>query len=152
MDGPEPQPEPELGDPKTKRILVVDDDESILEMLKMMVLKEGFLVETAVDGKEAIQRVAAQSPDLVLLDFMLPVMGGFEVLKALQKEDARVPIVVVTGRNLDRPMVEMVRQEANVIDFMTKPIKPAVLAGLLHRVLKTRPPEVDRRTHINPWG
>ena len=143
-------PEQELGDPKEKCILIVDDDESIQSLLQMMVKKEGFQVETAFDGKEAVRKVVARSPDLILLDVMMPVMGGLEALKAFQAEDAGVRVIVITGRQLDRTMVEILRQESNVVDFMTKPIKPAVLAGILHRLLKTRPPDMDRSTH-SPW-
>ena len=144
-------PLPELEDPKNKLILIVDDDESILDLLEHVVKKEGFRVERAADGQEAVRKVDALSPDLIILDFMLPGMGGFEVLKDLQMGDARMtPVLVITGRRIDRQTVDMIRQESNVKEFIEKPIKPAVLSALLHRILMTRPPEIRRSTDRGP--
>jgi two-component system phosphate regulon response regulator PhoB len=142
---------PELRDPKEKLVLLVDDDESILDLLEHVVKKEGFRVERAADGQEAIRKVEAVCPDLIVLDFMLPGLGGFEVLKELQIGDARtIPVVVITGRRIDRQTVEMVRQESNVKEFLEKPIKPVLLASMIHRILQTRPPEVRRGLDRGP--
>jgi two-component system alkaline phosphatase synthesis response regulator PhoP len=140
-----------LADPAGKLVLIVDDDESILDLLEHVVKKEGFRVERAADGNEALRKAEALSPSAVILDFMLPGMGGFEVLKNLQMGDLRsVPVLVITGRRIDRQTIEMVRQESNVKEYMEKPIKPAVLASLLHRLLGTRPPEIRRATDRGP--
>lgn len=142
---------PDLADPKEKLVLLVDDDESILDLLEHVVKKEGFRVERAADGQEAVRKVEAVSPDAIVLDFMLPGMGGFEVLKELQMGDARnTPIVVITGRRIDRQTVDLVRQEPNVKDYIEKPIKPAVLSAILHKILKTRPPDITRKTDRGP--
>ncbi|MDE2293269.1 MAG: response regulator [Elusimicrobia bacterium] len=142
---------PELADPKDKLVLIVDDDESILDLLEHVVKKEGFRVDRASDGQEAVRKVEAGNPDAIVLDFMLPGMGGFEVLKELQMGDARsTPIIVITGRRIDRQTVEMVLHEPNVKEYIEKPIKPAVLSGILHRILKTRPPDISRRPDRGP--
>ena len=87
-----------LTDPKDKLILVVDDDESLLDLIEHLVRKEGFRVERGVDGQEALSKAQALKPDLILLDFMLPGMGGYEVVKELQTaETSAIPIVVITG-------------------------------------------------------
>ena len=78
-----------LADPAGKLVLIVDDDESILDLLEHVVKKEGFRVERAADGNEALRKAEALSPSAVILDFMLPGMGGFEVLKNLQMGDLR---------------------------------------------------------------
>ena len=141
----------ELSDPKDKLILIVDDDESILDLLEHVVKREGFRAERAADGREAVRKVAALSPDLIILDFMLPGLGGFEVLKELQMTEARsTPVVIITGRRIDRQTVEMVRQESNVKEFLEKPIKPVLLASMIHRLLKTRPPELRRSLDRGP--
>ncbi|MFH1725037.1 MAG: response regulator [Elusimicrobiota bacterium] len=151
MDGEELTLPPDMADPKDKLVLIVDDDESLLDLLEHMVKKEGFRFERASDGQEALRKIDAQTPDLIILDFMLPGIGGFEVLKELQMGDARnTPVLVITGRRIDRETVEMVRQESNVREYMEKPIKPAVLGALLHRILKTRPPDVRRTTDRGP--
>jgi CheY-like chemotaxis protein len=120
-----------------KLVLVVDDDEGVRELMQFLVTREGFRVELAGDGEEALRRVEALSPDLILLDLMLPRYGGFELLRQLQASGlARIPIIVVTGRYTDRSTAEMIRQESNVVEFLEKPVKPQVLSQALSRVLR----------------
>ncbi len=124
-----------------KLVLLVDDDESLLDLMTHVVKKEGFRTERAMDGEEALAKAAALNPDVIVLDFMLPNMGGYEVLRELQSRGhGDIPIVIVTGRAMDGKSVEMVRQESNVKDFMQKPVRPAMLLAALHRVLGTAPP------------
>ncbi|OIO05690.1 MAG: hypothetical protein AUJ52_13420 [Elusimicrobia bacterium CG1_02_63_36] len=135
------EPVPGSAEPKDKLVLIVDDDESILDLLEHVVKKDGFRVERATDGQEAIRKVEASAPDAIVLDFMLPGMGGFEVAKELQMGDARsVPIIVITGRKIDQATIDMILQETNVREYIEKPIKPAVLTGRLHKLLGTKPP------------
>jgi DNA-binding response OmpR family regulator len=132
--------EGELAKSSEKLVMIVDDDESVRDLLEFVVKKEGFRVETAADGEEGLNKIQAILPDIILLDLMLPRYGGFEVLRQLQGGvTARIPIVIITGRYTDRTTAEMIRQESNVMDFMEKPLKPAVLAMTLHKILKTRP-------------
>lgn len=132
-------------EPKDKLILVVDDDESILDLLEHVIKKEGFRVERAGDGDEALRKVEALRPDLIILDFMLPVKGGFEVLKELQQGEAgSTPVLVITGRRIDPQTIDLIKLERNVREYIEKPIKPAGLMIQIHRVLGTRPPESRR--------
>ena len=141
----------ELEDPKTKLVLIVDDDAGMVEMLALWVRSEGFQVETAASGDDALRKIEARTPDLILLDYMLPGTGGYEVAKELQIGDARsVPVFVITGRRLDRAQTEMLRTESNIREFIEKPVKPAVLASLIHRTLKTRPPVIARKQDRGP--
>lgn len=136
-------PEEELSSAADKLVMIVDDDDSVRELLEFVVKKEGFRVDTAADGEEGIRKIQKLLPNLIILDLMLPRYGGFEVLRQLQQGDtARIPIVIITGRYTDRTTSEMIRQESNVMDFLEKPIKPAILGTTLHKILKTRPPEV----------
>ena len=138
-------PVPQLIDPKEKLVLLVDDDENLLDLIDHVVRKEGFRTDRAMDGPETLRKVEALMPDLLLLDFMLPGMGGYEVLRELQaRGNGSIPIIVITGRQLDRKAVEMVRMESNVKEFMTKPIRPAILTATIHSILKTRPPDINR--------
>lgn len=120
-----------------KLVLIIDDDDGIRELLQFLVKKEGFRVETATDGEEGFQKAEKLSPDLIVLDLMLPRYGGFELLRQLQSTPlSRVPIVVVTGRYTDRSTADMIRQESNVVDFLEKPVKTAQLSSTLQRLLR----------------
>lgn len=133
--------ETELPESRDKTILIVDDDENIRELLGFIVKKEGFRFDTAVNGREGIEKVRKVKPDLILLDLMLPEVSGFEVLRQLQVGETRdIPIIVITGRYMDRSTAEMIGREPNVVEFMEKPIRSNMLGGVLHRILKTRPP------------
>ncbi len=128
------------GDPAGKLVLLVDDDESLLDLMDHVVKKDGFRTDRAMDGVEALAKVAALDPDVIVLDFMLPGMGGYEALRELQSRGyGHIPIIVVTGRAMDAKSIEMVRQEQNVKDFLQKPVRPAMLTAALHRVLGTAP-------------
>lgn len=129
-----------LAEPSSKHILIVDDDETVRDLLEFVFRKEGFQVDKASDGQEALNRVGSAITDLVLLDLMLPKYGGFEVLRKLQTTDkAGVPIVVISGRFADKTTVDMIRQESNVVEFLEKPIRPPQLLAVVHRILSTRP-------------
>ena len=129
-----------MSSPADKLVLLVDDDESLLDLMTHVVKKEGFRTERAMDGEEALAKVVALSPDAIVLDFMLPGMGGYEALRELQSRGfGQIPIIVVTGRAMDSKSVEMVRQEQNVKEFMQKPVRPAMLTTALHRLLGTAP-------------
>ena len=138
-------PEENLAEPGEKLILLVDDDESLLDLMEHVVRKEGFRTDRATDGNEALSKARALNPDLLILDFMLPGLGGYEVLRELQASgNGDIPIIVITGRHMDRKNIEVVRLEPNVKEFMEKPLRPAVLGVTIHKILKTRPPDVNR--------
>lgn len=143
-------PDPQLADPAEKLVLLVDDDESLLDLMEHVVKKEGFRTDRAMDGTEALRKAEALTPDLIVLDFMLPGMGGYEVLRELQASGSgSIPVIVITGRHMDRKNIEMVRLESNVKEFMEKPLRPAVMAAALHGLLKTRPPDINRAPGTN---
>ncbi len=122
-----------------KLVLVVDDDDSVREMLEFIVKKEGFRVETAADGEDGVLKAETLAPDLIILDLMLPRYGGFELLRRLQAGERRsVPIVVVTGRYTDRSTADLIRQESNVVEFLEKPVKPAVLGAAIQKIIGQR--------------
>lgn len=130
-----------FGRPADKLVLIVDDDESVRELIEFIIKKEGFRVEKASDGEEALTKARSVNPDLILLDLMLPKFGGFEILRELQSDETgSIPIVIITGRYTDRSTSEMIKQEPNVRDFIEKPVKPQVLTSLVHKLLHTQPP------------
>ena len=122
-----------MAEPKPrKRVLVVDDDDDLRELLAIVVTRAGFDVETAWDGRQAVEMIEARPPDLVILDLMLPRYGGFEILRRLQQGPlSTLPIVVVTGRYSDPATVALVRAESNVVELLPKPVNTEGLAELL---------------------
>lgn len=137
---PEPvEAKPQLPSADTKKILIVDDDEAVRSFVEMTTQMQGFQVSTAVDGNDAIKKMNESVPDLVITDLMMPGLGGYELLRAMQGIAARVPIFVITGSTLDDSTVQMIRAEANVVEFVAKPIKVPKFVAALHHHLKTQP-------------
>jgi len=132
---------PKLPPPSEKLILVVDDDENVRSFIEMSATMEGFQVITAFNGIDASAKLAQRGPDLIITDLMMPGQGGYEFLRSLQgSTQGRIPIFVVTGSSLDSSTVAMIRQEANVVEFVSKPINITKFIGDLHKHLKTARP------------
>ena len=135
-----------LAAPGDKLVLLVDDDESLLDLMEHVVKHEGFRTDRAEDGPEALRKAQALNPDILILDMMLPGIGGYEVLRQLQASGCGdIPIIIVTGRAMDPQGIGLIQQESNVKEFMQKPVRPAVLASALHRLLNTQPIISPRR-------
>lgn len=101
-----------------KHILVVDDEKNISDIVKFNLENEGYEVETAFDGQEALDMVAEEPPDLILLDFMLPKVDGLEVLREVRKTHD-MPIIMVTAR--DAEIDKVLGLELGADDYITKP-------------------------------
>lgn len=123
----------ELCSPSDKLVLIVEDDESMLDLTQTLVKTEGFRVDYACNGLQALEKTAAVSPDLVLLDLMLPGTGGYEVVRELQARGfGHIPVIVLTARHMDTKSVDAILREPNVREFILKPPPQAKLAALLH--------------------
>ena len=101
-----------------KKILVVDDEKAIGEILKINLEKEGYKVAVAMDGEEGVALALKLNPDLILLDVMLPKMDGFEVCKKIRRE-SEVPIVMLTARTEE--IDKILGLELGADDYVTKP-------------------------------
>jgi two-component system response regulator RegX3 len=117
-------------------ILVVDDEESYRDALSVALEREGFHVETAADGPEAIVRFDATHPALVLLDVMLPRMSGVDVCRELRTR-SQVPIIMVTARNAEIDAV--VGLEVGADDYVTKPFRLRELVARVRAALRRAP-------------
>ncbi len=117
-------------------ILVVDDEQSYRDALSVALQREGFLVETAADGPEAIARFDAARPALVLLDVMLPKISGIDVCRELRSR-SRVPIIMVTARNSEIDAV--VGLEVGADDYVTKPFRLRELIARVRASLRRVP-------------
>lgn len=131
----------DAGDPSTKTILIVDDDESVLNLLEILVKRDGFKVDLATTGDRALARLE-RKPDAMLLDLMLPGgTTGFDVLKKLRDSSKTVPPIIVVTAYATDPEMKKVEADPHVIAIIPKPINQDKLLGTLHQTLKTRAPE-----------
>ena len=115
------------------RILVVDDEQSYRDALAVALEREGFVVELAADGREAIEKFDATKPALVLLDVMLPQMTGIDVCRELRSR-SRVPIIMVTAKNAEIDAV--VGLEIGADDYVTKPFRLRELIARVRAALR----------------
>ena len=102
----------------SKKILVVDDEKSIVDILKLNLQNEGYTVYEAYDGEEAVMKASAIEPDLILLDVMLPKLDGFSVCKKI-RETSSVPILMITAR--EEEVDKVLGLELGADDYITKP-------------------------------
>ena len=117
-----------------KRILVVDDEKSIVTLLKYNLEQAGFSVITAFDGEEGLQTVVEQKPDLVVLDLMLPKLDGIEVCKQLRQLKVNVPILMLTAK--DDEFDKVLGLELGADDYLTKPFSPREVVARIKAILR----------------
>lgn len=134
----------ERGHPPTNRytahvpstILIVDDERAIRELLRYNLEREGYTVLTAQDGEEALKRIFATRPDLVLLDLLLPGLNGLEVLREVRAEPSTcdLPILLLTARGAE--MDKLLGFEHGADDYITKPFSPREVIARVEAVLR----------------
>ncbi len=127
-------------------ILVVEDEAALVTLLRYNLEREGFRVAEARDGEEAMLQIAEQMPDLVLLDWMLPLMSGIEVCRQLRRlpETRRLPIVMLTARGEEGDKLRGL--DAGADDYVTKPFSPSELIARVRAVLRRARPEREGET------
>jgi two-component system KDP operon response regulator KdpE len=128
-------------DMKSFRILAVDDDERVLNFLRVKLKALGYEVMTASDGAEALQMVRAQEPDLVLLDVLMPALDGFRTLEELRKSSS-VPVIMLSAKGADMDKIKGLQLGAD--DYLPKPFNPDELVARVEAV-KRRTQAIDRR-------
>jgi two-component system, OmpR family, phosphate regulon response regulator PhoB len=127
-------------------VLVVEDEAALVTLLRYNLEREGFRVSEARDGEEAMLQIAEQMPDLVILDWMLPLMSGIEVCRQLRRlpETRRLPIVMLTARGEEGDKLRGL--DAGADDYITKPFSPSELIARLRAVLRRAKPEREDET------
>jgi response regulator RpfG family c-di-GMP phosphodiesterase len=118
------------------RVLVVDDERDIVAFIKANLERAGYQVSTAVNGREALERVVSDKPDLILLDQMMPEMDGFEVLRNLKGDEAtnNIPVVMLTA--IEAPADVVKGWESGTALYLVKPIMPKELLEFIQCVLE----------------
>ncbi|MDQ0220088.1 response regulator transcription factor [Peribacillus cavernae] len=118
----------------SKKILVVDDEKSILTLLQYNLEQAGFSVVTAMDGEEGKNLAIEKNPDLIVLDLMLPKLDGIEVCKQLRQQKIMVPILMLTAK--DDEFDKVLGLELGADDYMTKPFSPREVVARIKAILR----------------
>jgi len=128
-------------------VLVVEDEAALATMLRYNLEKQGFQVQEAVDGPEALTLIAEQAPDIVLLDWMLPVMSGIEVCRQIRRRPATrdLPVIMVTARTEDQDAVRALNTGAD--DYITKPFSLDALLARMRALLRRTGAVPERGQH-----
>ena len=116
-----------------RRILLVEDEESLAESIRYSLEQDGYAVTMAFDGRKAIERFHSDDPDLVILDLMLPELSGLDVCRLIRKE-SNVPIVMVTAKDSEADKVAGLELGAD--DYVTKPFNPRALVARVKAILR----------------
>ncbi len=127
------------------RILVVDDERPIAEILRFNLAKEGYEVDVAYDGKEAVEKARHVNPDLVVLDIMLPSMDGFEVCREIRKS-SKVPILMLTAK--DSEIDKVLGLELGADDYVTKPFSPREIIARVKAILRRAQPRAEEAGEV----
>ncbi len=131
----------------TETILLVDDEQHIIDLARMYIEQEGFTVEFANDGRTALDKIQDETPELIVLDLMLPQVDGWEVCRQV-RADSDVPIIMLTAR--DEDIDKIVGLELGADDYLTKPFNPRELIARIKAILRRsgRPSKDSATGHI----
>lgn len=131
------------------KILVCDDERSIVRLIQVNLERQGWEVVTAYDGKEGLEKIMSEKPDICVLDVMMPYMDGFEVLKNLRREPStqKLPVVMLTAKAQDKDVFEGYHYGADV--YLTKPFNPMELVTFIKRIIAGADTEGPKRYDID---
>jgi two-component system response regulator VicR len=120
-----------------RRIVCIEDEEEMIDLVQLILTRRGFEVTGATDGQSGLRAIANLKPDLVLLDLMMPEMSGWDVYQKMKADDQmkNIPVIVITAKaqNIDKVLGLHI---AKVQDYITKPFGPSELLQSVERVLK----------------
>ena len=119
------------------RILAVDDEPNIVRLIQVNLERHGYQVDTASNGVQALEKIRANRPDLVVSDVMMPEMDGFELLSTIKRDPALedLPIIMLTAKTQDKNVMEGYSRGADM--YLTKPFNPAELLAFVKRILQS---------------
>lgn len=125
-------------DNNKKKILVVDDESGLVEMLSIRLEANNYQVIAASDGQEGLDKARAESPDLIILDLMLPKLDGCQVCRALKSDEKykQIPIVIFTARAQESDV--KAGNEAGADAYITKPFEPDILLAKVNQLIEKR--------------
>src|SRR5712675_813999 len=134
-----------------KRILIIEDDRDIVELVRYNLANEGFQVQAAFDGTSGLNTLKKTPPDLLLLDLMLPKVSGLDICREVRRDDSlnRLPILMLTARGDEADRV--VGLEMGADDYVTKPFSPRELIARVKALLRRAEPAVDTPRSVDVY-
>jgi two-component system alkaline phosphatase synthesis response regulator PhoP/two-component system response regulator VicR len=131
-----------------KKILAVDDERHIVRLIQVNLERAGYEVITAFDGREALQKIEEERPDMVVLDVMMPFMDGFEALKQIRANPMtrELPVIMLTAKAQDQDVFQGYSKGADI--YLTKPFNPMELLTFVKRIFT----ELESDTHDNVYN
>jgi two-component system alkaline phosphatase synthesis response regulator PhoP len=138
----------EIENTMAKKILAVDDERNIVRLIQVNLERHGYQVVAAYDGKEGLEKVASEQPDMLVLDVMMPYMDGFAVLNELRKNPAtrELPVIMLTAKASDSDVFHGWKSGADC--YLTKPFNPMELVTIINRIFQAQDEEKDDRFEI----
>src|SRR5436305_3489330 len=127
---------------ETKTILIVDDDYELVDGLRMVLERQGYRVIRASDGHQGKQAIYQQRPDLVILDMMMPRMGGYPVLEHFRDKKDAPPVIMITANEGSRH--KAYAEYLGVVDYIRKPFAMERLLETVNRALRPQPKEPEK--------
>ena len=130
------------------RILAVDDEPNIVRLIQVNLERHGYQVETANNGAQALEKIKANRPDLLVSDVMMPEMDGFELMANVRRDPSLMdlPVIMLTAKAQDRDVMEGYKTGADM--YLTKPFNPAELLQFVKRILSSGGGEGEARYNI----
>ena len=139
------------------KILIVDDDPTLVDFLKLLLDSEGYETLEASDGASALQQIAEDSPEVVLLDYMMPNMDGLDVLRNVSQNFESSFVVMLTGKGSEEVAVQCMKEGA--IDYVIKPFDNDRLLAVVRNAIRYRESELEKRKitgelqkHYEQWN
>lgn len=132
-----------------ERVLIVDDDVELCRLLAERLSTEGFVLEASHDGRRGLERVLSREHDLVILDVMLPGMGGLDVLRSVRAH-SRVPVLILTARGED--VDRILGLEIGADDYLPKPFNPRELIARIRAILRRTSPATESSDVVTAGG
>ncbi|MBI3788072.1 MAG: sigma-54-dependent Fis family transcriptional regulator [Ignavibacteriales bacterium] len=132
------------------KVLVVDDDNTILYAFRELLRKEGFKYVVATNGEEALKKISQERPDLIFMDITMPAMDGLEVLKRMQEQKNRTPVIIITGFGTMQTAIKAIQLGA--FDYLTKPLDVSKIRLVMERALagtQSKPVSAERQLMFN---
>lgn len=123
------------------KVLIVEDENQVARLIELELSYEGYQVEIAKDGKEALEKVEKYSPDLIILDWVLPEIDGLEVARRIRSDGNEVPVIMLTGK--DELSDKVVSLDSGADDYLTKPFATEELLARIRSVLRRKPQAVE---------